>query len=699
MKKIGLFAILTGVLVLNACQPTNARPEPTQIPSPTAEAISNTSDVEPIPGGTLVFSFGAGNPRHFNPALLSGSATVIPGAQIFASPLRYDDKWNPQPYLAESWNVAEDGLSITLHLVENATFHDGKPITSSDVAFSVLTVQEYHPFKPMFAPVTGVDTPDPHTAVIRLSRPHPAILMSMSPAFLPILPEHIYGDGQNLATHTANLEPVGSGPFKFVSFEPGKRLVLERFDNYFIPGRPYLDRIELWIDLDPASQVVTMTRQDAHMTSPFLNLDGLEQLTQYEYLTATQKGFEGIGAINWLAFNHLREPLNDFRVRQAIAYGIDLDFIIQYLHEGLSKRTISPIIMESPFFEPDLPSYAYDPDIAAELLDQAGYPLQENGSRFSLTLDYLPVLPTQQHDIAYYISSQLKEIGVDVQVRDSASFPEWAQRIGEWDFDMTMDAVFNWGDPVIGVHRTYISENIRQGVVWSNTQNYRNSQVDDILAQAAEELDFEKRKAHYSQFQKIVAEELPVLWINSLPNHTVYHTGLGNPPLTIWGVHSPLDEVFWRDIPQKAYITPPIIGEEAFGESLSSTGIRAIQLLQKNDIYTAREILTDPEEGFLDLDDTGLHIIGFNREGIVFLDNSGQFTAGMDISGISNKDGTEFVDLFIEAAQSGKDSYLQIEELWPHPETQEVGTMFSWCGLLTSDEIICTLTWGSGDVQ
>jgi peptide/nickel transport system substrate-binding protein len=86
-------------------------------------------------------------------------------------PLRYDENWNPQPYLAEKWEIAEDGLSVTLHLVKGTTFHDGKPITSEDVAFSVMTVKEYHPFHSMFAPVEKVETLDPQTAVIRLNKP------------------------------------------------------------------------------------------------------------------------------------------------------------------------------------------------------------------------------------------------------------------------------------------------------------------------------------------------------------------------------------------------------------------------------------------------------------------------------------------------------------------------------------------------
>ena len=689
---ITLVLMLVMQMPLAGCAVSSEQDTAAPPATPAQIAAVTTAVGEPTSGGALVFSFGVGEPRHFNPALLSGSATIIPSVQIFASPLRFDADWNPQPYLAQSWEMAEDGLALTLHMVEGATFHDGVPITSEDVAFSVLTVQHYHPFKTMFAPVTGVDTPDPLTAVIRLSHPHPAILLAMSPPFLPILPKHIYGDGQDLLTHPANLVPVGSGPFKFVSYEPGKRLILERYEDYFIPGRPYLDRLEFWIDVDSASQVVAFERQSVHLTGSFIDFPGLERLDKAEHLVLTRQGYEAIGPLNWLAFNLLREPLNDVRVRQGIAHTIDLDFITQYLHQGRSQRAPGPIAPDSLFYQTGLTDYTYDPDKAAQLFDQAGYPLRD-GTRFTLTLDYIPIIPNQQHDVAYYIQYQLNKVGIEVQVRDSASFPEWATRIGDWDFDMTVDSVYNWGDPVIGVHRTYMSDNIRQGVVWSNTQNYSNPRVDEILAQAAVELDFAKRKALYAEFQQIVTEELPIVWINVLPYHTIYNRGLGNPPLTIWGVHSPLDEVYWQQPPQQDYIALPAVADESALAPVVRTGMQAIRLLQSVDFYTARQQLDDPAQGFVELEKSGLHVIGFTREGSVFVDNSGQFKAGMDLSVLLDIDGNPVLPVLVDFAQNAKMDPVRLEGFLPHPATQVVNPVSMWCGLLTPEEIVCALAW------
>ncbi|MGD2206445.1 MAG: ABC transporter substrate-binding protein [Anaerolineae bacterium] len=701
MRKI-LVAVTALGLVLSAILSISCRPAKMgrdleaewETPPPSAEPTSASSALEePQPGGVAVISYGGGTPRHFNPALVSGSATAIVGTQIFASPIRYDENWNPQPYLAESWSISDDGLSVTLHLVKGATFHDGQPITSEDIAFSLLTVRKYHPFKPMFAPVEQIDTPDPHTAVIHLSRPHPAILLAMSPALLPILPKHVYGDGQDLRTHPANLEPVGSGPFRFVEYVPNESIVLERYDGYFLPGRPYLDSIVFRLEPNPKAQVIEMKRREAHLLAVFTNLDGIEKLDDCEHLIVTQQGYEGIGAINWLAFNLLRKPLADKRVRQAIAYALDPVFITEHLHQGKTQRTTGPIAPASPFYEANVQTYDLDLAKANQLLDEAGYPIHSDGVRFSLTLDYLPVIPSQQRDVALYLRRQLAQVGIDVQVRRSASFPAWAARIGRWDFDMTMDVVFNWGDPVIGVHRTYRSDNIRQGVVWSNTQNYRNPRVDELLSQAERELDKNKRKALYSEFQQIVTEDLPVIWINLLPMHTVYDTGLGNPPLSIWGMHSPLDELYWRQPPTKVYTAVPTPESSQANSLVRDVGAQAIAVLQELGLYEALEVFRDPDQGFLDLEDSGLHIVGFTREGFVFLDNSGQMKPGMDISDILDLEGNKLLPLFLEAAEDETEGYIHLEGVWPHPRTHKVGSMSAWCGMLSEQDVVCALRW------
>ncbi|MFB9269819.1 ABC transporter substrate-binding protein [Bradyrhizobium erythrophlei] len=501
------------------------------------------------PGGTVVITT-TQVPRHFNGAVQSGIATAVPGAQIFASPLRYDDNWNPQPYLARSWETSPDGSSVTMHLVKNAVFHDGHPVTSEDVAFSIMAIKANHPFQSMLAAVDKVETPDPYTAVIRLSHPHPALLLAMSPALMPILPKHIYGDGQDLKAHPANLKPIGSGPFRLTKYKQGEYVTLEKFDKFFIPGRPKLDRIVLRIVSDPNAALVSTERGETNILPFVTGVRDIERLQKAQNLVVTNKGYEGIGALNWLAFNTRKKPLDDIRVRQAIAYAANRDFIVNKLMGSKAAPSTGPIAPGSLLEEKNVETYKFDLAKAVALLDAAGYPKRADGSRLSLTIDYLPGGDEQQRNIAEYLRSQLKRAGINLEVRSAPDFPTWAQRISNYDFDLTMDSVFNWADPVIGVDRTYLTSNIRKGIIWSNTQQYSNPRVDEILAAAAKETSPEKRKALYSDFQKIVVSDAPIYFINAVPYHSAFSKGLGHLPTTIWGVMSPLDELSWEAPPK-----------------------------------------------------------------------------------------------------------------------------------------------------
>ena len=412
----------------------------------------------PNKGGTLVTVLGS-NVRNLNSAVQSGIVTGYPGAQLFASPLRYDDSWTPQPYLAESWDVSDDGMMVTLNLVKDATFHDGQPITSSDVAFSVEVIKNNHPFKSMFAPVETVETPNKHTAILKLSKPHPALMLAMSGQLMSIIPEHIYGDVpiNEVKTHPRNNENVvGSGPFKLVEFKNGEHVILERYDGFFMEGRPYLDKIVMRIITDPAARAIAYENGEVHMGA-FESLPRvINRLKKADGLNVTAEGYGGIGPLDWLAINTTKGPLADVRVRKAIAYAIDKNFIMKAIMQGTAEDSRTGIHPDSPFYSADVEAYDLDLDKANALLDEAGYPKNDD-KRFSVTIDFgWPGVKPQVE----YVKAALKKVGIDVVVRASADFPTWAKRMGTMDFDLSWDTVFNWGDPVIGVHRTYDSTNI-----------------------------------------------------------------------------------------------------------------------------------------------------------------------------------------------------------------------------------------------
>ena len=493
---------------------------------------------------TLIYGL-IGNTRTLNNAVLSGTSVCMPGTQIFASPLRFDGNWNPKPYLATSWEFSKDQLSLTLHLVKDATFHDGKPITSADVAFSIGVIKQYHPFKSMFQSVKTVDTPDAHTAVIRLSKPHPAILICLSPPLCPILPKHIYGDGRDLRTHPANQAPVGSGPFRFVKSKADDYVLLERYDGYFMKGLPLLDKIIFkYYDIN-GDAVSDLKYQHIHYYPLMVNNVNTRMLKKEKHLSIMGEGYDVLGPLVWIAFNNKKKPFDDVRVRRALAYAIDRDNIVKYFSEGFVtvKPATGPISPENPFFSPDVERYDYDIEKANAMLDEAGLKRDERGIRFSAYIDFLPITFNFSETAEYLKHSLARSIGVELIPRYHMSMNAWMEQVAGLDYDLNIDIVFNWGDPLIGVHRTFMSDNIKKGVMWSNTEQYVNPEVDGILKSAETETNPEKRKELYARFQKMVMEDAPVYPLIVFPYITIQNNTFIGFENNIWGAMSPLDHV------------------------------------------------------------------------------------------------------------------------------------------------------------
>jgi peptide/nickel transport system substrate-binding protein len=492
-------------------------------------------------GGVVVIGT-TQRPRHLNPAVQSGIATMMPGAQLFTTPMGIDSKWQPTPMLAERWSVSEDARSITLNLRRDAVFHDGRPITAEDVQFSVEAVRDNHPFKSMFAPVNAVTLPDAHTAVIRLAEPHPALALAMTTVFLPIMPKHVYGDGQPLPTHPRNAtNVVGSGPFRVVEFKSGEHLIMERFDRFFVKDRPLIDRLIIREYKDPSSLLLAFERGEVDVNIALTDPRDVDRARRVTGATVVSELARGIGPLIWLAFNNKHPQLQDKRVRQAISFAIDREFITKTLFVGMHRRATGPIGSASPLYSADVERYDLNLQKASQLLDAAGLRPGANGIRATLSLDFIPG-SADGRATAEYIKPALAKVGIDVQLRSSPDFPTWARRVSSFQYDMTLDSVWNWGDPVIGVHRTYLSSNIREGVIWSNTHQYSNPKVDELLAAAGRERDAAKRKALYRDFQRIVVDDCPIAFLYE-PNFAVGFRRIADPKPSVWGMMAPLHDM------------------------------------------------------------------------------------------------------------------------------------------------------------
>lgn len=478
---------------------------------------------EPVRGGTLTMIISP-SPQVLNSAITTGGAEQVVSTKMFDSLLTYDYDLNPKPQLATSWNVSPDGLKVTFHLRKGVHWHDGKDFTSKDVAWTTMNVWKVYNGRgrTIFGNVTDVQTPDPYTAVFILSKPSPGMMKSLASQQAQILPAHLY-EGTDVLTNPHNLKPVGTGPFKFVSFTPGDSLVLKRNPDYWDKGKPYLDKIVFRFIADPATVSNSLDAGDAQIVNQSLiSMSDLKHFKDSGKFDITTKGYEFQNDMETAEFN-LDDPiLKHLKVRQAIAHAINKKWILDNLFFGYGKVAMTPIHNDlTAFYDTDgVPAYDYDPAKAKQLLDEAGYKPDANGVRFKLTIDPLPY-GDYQNLVAQYLRQALKAVGIQVTVR-SSDFAGWVKRVyTDRDFQMTVNDLTGGGDPTIGTQRTFWSKSFKPGVGFSNGSHYINPAMDKILENAATEMDPAKRKKDYLDFQRLAMADLPVLPIIAMESVTV----------------------------------------------------------------------------------------------------------------------------------------------------------------------------------
>lgn len=479
-----------------------------------------------------------------NPALGAGTTTGIPGTQVFAGLLELDSRQVPRPYVARSWEISADGLSYTFHLRDGILFHDGKPLTAADVAFSVGAVRANHPFgRSMFGAVDRVETPDPLTARIVLKHPHPALLPALTTLLMPILPRHVYGQGE-LRTNPANQMLVGAGPFRLTEFKAGETITLARNPGFFLPGRPKSERIiiRLFSNMQAARLAIESGEVDVMLTAPFSTSD-FESLRKNPKLAVHEGLGGGLGSVNYVEFNLRKPPFDDVRVRKAVAHAIDRKFIVEKLNNGVTLPLQGPLPADNRFAATDIVTYDFDLRRAADILDQAGYKPDAGGIRLKATLDIPPFLPDVLGRVGDWLKPQLKRIGIEVERRVAPDIPTYMRRVANWEHEFAMAQIFNYMDPVIGTERLFLGSNQVKGVMYTNTSGYSNPKVDGLLATAGQEMDFAKRQALYGAFQRIVTDELPYLYITSQVSRGVTQKGVTGVPDTCLAGMAPMWDI------------------------------------------------------------------------------------------------------------------------------------------------------------
>jgi len=498
-------------------------------------------------GGTLVMVVQPEPPILVSAFNSAGPIGVV-STKMLEGLLSYDFEMNPKPALAQSWTLSKDGMTLTFKLRKGVKWHDGQPFTAADVQFSLLKVwKELHPRgRTTFANVIAVDTPDPHTVVVRLSQPAPAMMSAFSGYESQVLPKHLY-DGTDIQSNPRNNAPVGTGPFRFKEWQKGNFLILERNPEYWDKGKPHLDQIVMRIIPDAAARAAAFETGEVHLAgfSP-VPLNDVERLKKLGSVDVETRGYEFFAPIFLMEFNLRNRYLADKKVRQAIAHAIDRDTLVRNVWFGFGKPATGPVpSVLKRFYTDKVPAYPYDLKKAERLLDEAGLKRGAGGVRFRITHDFLPYGSDYQRT-AEFVKQSLARVGIDVQIRsqDTAAF---LRRVyTDYNFDMTSNFFYALPDPTLGVQRIYWSQNIKKGVPFANASGYTSSEMDDLVEKIQIEHDAKKRIALIHRLQALAQEDVPVLDVFEILFFTLANKRVVGHTTTADGVYGSFADVWMK---------------------------------------------------------------------------------------------------------------------------------------------------------
>ncbi len=418
--------------------------------------------------------------------------------------------------MAQSWERSPDGLTYTFKLHPGITFHDGSAMTADDVVFSVTkALMEGHArARGTFSRLASAEAPDPLTVVFKLKQPFAPFLHAFDATTAPIVSKALY-DGTDIRQNPNNARAIGTGPFKLKEWVKGSHIHLVRHEGYYRKGEPYLDEIYYRVIPDAASRAVALETGTVQLTQ-WNDVEAFDvpRLKALPNLEMTTKGYEFYAPHLWVEMNTRIAPMNDKRFRQAVLHAIDREALRKRVFFGLGKVATGPVSSKTRFYEPDVKSYAFSVAKAAALLDEMGLKPGADGKR--ATIKYLvPPYGEMWQRVGEYVRQSLGKVGIDI-VLEGIDVGGWAARCGNWEFEMSAPWTYQYGDPALGVSRSYISSNIRKGILFSNTSGYTNPEVDKLFDEAAVETDEAKRQALYSRVQKILVDDAAVAWLMEL---------------------------------------------------------------------------------------------------------------------------------------------------------------------------------------
>ena len=449
------------------------------------------------------------SPLNLDPRIGTDAQSERIGELIFEGLLRRDENFKLQPRLAESWEIP-DPLTYIFHLRRGVRFHNGRPMTSSDVKWTLDSMRNggvRSAKTSAYRYIDRVEAPDGFTVIIRLKEPYAALLWNLSDGAIGIVPA---GSGEELAQH-----PIGTGPFRFVSQAQDREVLIERNDQYW--GKPAgLTRVRFNVVPDATTRALELRKGSADVEIDALPGDMVVALARQPQLLVERAPGTGY---QYLAMN-LRDPiLKDVRVRQALAYAIDRGPVLHYLWHDMARPANSVLPPQSWAYDPHAKVYPYDAAKARQLLDEAGYPAGPGGVRFHLTMKTSTDESTRL--LCAVLQQQLRQVGIALDIR-SYEFATFYADVVRGAFQLYS---LRW---VGGSNQDPdIFENAFDSASFAprraNRGYYSNPEVDRLIAEARRSVDLSQRAAAYDRIQEILNEDLPYVnlwWADNVLVHT-----------------------------------------------------------------------------------------------------------------------------------------------------------------------------------
>lgn len=459
-----------------------------------------------------------------NPIVEQDGVSYLANLWLFDALIRLDESLQPVPELAESWETSEDGLTWTLKLRSDVTWHDGTPFTADDVAFNIYAILDpatQTQYRANFAPLVGFaeltnpdapakpeDLPQAPVEVVDATTIRFHLAEQFAPFLVqslhrPIAPKHLL-EGVDVNTADFNAAPVGTGAWKFVDWQRDNRMVLAANDAYY-GGAPALQELVLRVIPDETVLLQELRTGGIEFMERVPREAVADLQSNPEFSVAL---VDNIGC-SFISFNTTHPALGDKAVRQAIGYALDMETFIQAVLLGLALPATGLYPPYTWMYEPDVRTYTYDPAQAEAILDEAGWVKGDDGTR---TKDGVPLAFTMStfkgHEAGEQLLASAKEwlaavgIQMDIEIIELAA---WIDTLVNSTFEATMSNWDGGADPDDYGYGMYHSEGGR------NRALYRNPEIDAVLEEGRRTLDQEARKSAYSAFQKIAAEDVPYL--------------------------------------------------------------------------------------------------------------------------------------------------------------------------------------------